>query len=328
MLNYINLKKLTTIALLSAVATVSCSFSKSSLSFATDVTSSVTPVSVELVLAVDVSTSINATEFGLQHNGYINAFKSEEVKNAIKELPNGLAVTMMFWSSNRNAKVSRYDIGWYKLAKNSSGTIDGLPEFVSKLESISREVISDENRITIGTETIVIENGTDLAHAITASKELLDSNNYTGDNSVIDVSGDGFADDTPIDSDDIAYVDTYISNNNLSISNYLTGRTKCNYGHIGDKVEANEVEVKHVFCPPVLEARKAAVDAGIKINGLPIVATSSNADREDEVDRYYQNNVVGGDDAFYITATFETFSQAITQKISCEIQDLNCFFAD
>lgn len=340
----INLKKISYTAILTGLMAGSYSFSDSSASVATtDTTTAGEAVSVELVLAVDVSTSIDATEFNLQHQGYIDAFNSDEVKDAIKALPNGLAVNMMFWSSNRNDNESNYDIGWYKLVRNNADGIDGLDNFITKLENIKREVVDGQNKITIdkdmtSEQTIVMENGTDLAHAITASQNLIQSNNYTGDSLVIDMSGDGLADDTPIDADDVAYIDQYISDNNLDIGNYLkktdgTNRSKCDRGHIGAKAEENEVAIEHVFCPPVLEARDAAVNAGIKINGLPIVADSPTSDserenREDEVDMFYKNNVVGGENSFYITATFDTFSQAVTQKISCEINGLTCFFAD
>jgi len=64
----------------------------------------------------------------------------------------------------------------------------------------------------------------------------------------------------------------------------------------------------------VTEARDDAVSAGITINGLPIPGV------EEELDRYYQENVIGGPDAFMIAADdFTNFETAILQKLVSEI---------
>jgi len=64
----------------------------------------------------------------------------------------------------------------------------------------------------------------------------------------------------------------------------------------------------------VTEARDEAVAAGITINGLPIL------EFEEGLNLYYQENVIGGPDAFMITADdFSSFGKAILQKLVCEI---------
>ncbi|GAB1543908.1 DUF1194 domain-containing protein [Scytonema sp. NUACC21] len=61
-------------------------------------------------------------------------------------------------------------------------------------------------------------------------------------------------------------------------------------------------------------ARDNAVNAGIIINGLPILDGSST------LESYYSNNVVGGSGSFVIAANnFLDFENAITQKIGREI---------
>jgi hypothetical protein len=61
-------------------------------------------------------------------------------------------------------------------------------------------------------------------------------------------------------------------------------------------------------------ARDEAVAAGVGINGLPILAL------EPDLDRYYQDNVIGGPGAFVIAAKdFETFGEAILKKLIAEI---------
>ena len=64
----------------------------------------------------------------------------------------------------------------------------------------------------------------------------------------------------------------------------------------------------------VREARDEAIAKGVGINGLPILAL------EPDLDRYYEQNVIGGPGAFVITAKdFETFGEAILKKLIAEI---------
>jgi hypothetical protein len=65
---------------------------------------------------------------------------------------------------------------------------------------------------------------------------------------------------------------------------------------------------------PVILARDEAVAAGIGINGLPIL------ELEPDLDRYYQENVIGGPGAFVIAAkNYATFADAILKKLVIEI---------
>jgi hypothetical protein len=65
---------------------------------------------------------------------------------------------------------------------------------------------------------------------------------------------------------------------------------------------------------PAALARDQAVREGIGINGLPILAL------EPDLDRYYEQNVIGGPGAFVIAAKdFETFGDAILKKLIAEI---------
>ncbi len=65
---------------------------------------------------------------------------------------------------------------------------------------------------------------------------------------------------------------------------------------------------------PVVLARDEAVAAGVGINGLPILAL------EPDLDRYYQESVIGGPGAFVVVArSYETFADAILKKLIAEI---------
>jgi hypothetical protein len=67
---------------------------------------------------------------------------------------------------------------------------------------------------------------------------------------------------------------------------------------------------------PARQARDEAVDAGIVINGLPILAFEPN------LDEYFKDEVIGGPGAFVVPAkTFETFAEAILMKLIIEIAD-------
>jgi hypothetical protein len=69
---------------------------------------------------------------------------------------------------------------------------------------------------------------------------------------------------------------------------------------------------------PAEEARDDAVAKGITINGLPILAL------EPGLDQYYQNNVIGGPNAFMIVAeSYETFAEAVVRKLISEIAALS-----
>src|SRR3954451_8896085 len=64
----------------------------------------------------------------------------------------------------------------------------------------------------------------------------------------------------------------------------------------------------------VNQARDEAIAKGVGINGLPILAL------EPDLDRYYQDNVIGGPGAFVIAAKdFESFGEAILKKLIAEI---------
>ena len=248
-------------------------------------------VSVELVLSVDVSTSIDRTEFELQRNGYIAAFQDSEVQEAIKNLPDGLAVNMQFWASENVV-----DIGWYKLIDDGNGGISNLQEFINKIDSVRRTGKKGENGeniannrkklVTIDGNTTYMGGGTDITLAINEAQKLLLENNYDGQALVIDVSGDGVSKNTPYSGE---------GNQNGF----------CPQAH---------------FCPPLEAARDAAVAAGITINGLPIVNNQNTAQLTHEIDFYYQQLVIGGNGAFVEVANdFSGFTTAAKNKILREI---------
>jgi len=76
-----------------------------------------TACALELVLAIDVSGSIDSREFEMQANGLAQAFEHPSLVAAISELEGGMLVTVTHWSgSTRHRQVT----GWHHLTDAAS----------------------------------------------------------------------------------------------------------------------------------------------------------------------------------------------------------------
>jgi hypothetical protein len=127
-----------------------------------------TAADLELVIAVDVSLSMDLDEQRLQRDGYVAAFRDPEVHKAITLGPNGrIAVTYVEWAGPPTQQVV---IPWT--------TIDapaGARAFADRLEAVP---ISRARMTSIST-------------ALQFSGRLFDTSGVKGIRRVIDVSGDG-----------------------------------------------------------------------------------------------------------------------------------------
>jgi hypothetical protein len=126
-----------------------------------------TPVSIELVFAVDTSMSIDGFEYVLLMKGIASAFRTPEIVDLIGQ-QNGVAVTLFQWSSEVN---QRYMIPWH-LLKDSASVL----AFAAKVEKAER----DPNRFFTG-----------IGEAIDFGVRLIAANPFEGRRLRIDVSGDG-----------------------------------------------------------------------------------------------------------------------------------------
>jgi len=125
-------------------------------------------VGLELVLMMDVSGSISATDFAIQRDGYRDAFLDAQVQNLIANTPGGVAITLVQWSSSGTANQT---IGWNLLTSAADATtFSGLLNAMGRTSSGSTATTS----------------------ALNYSAGLLANNIYTSTRSVIDVSSDGF----------------------------------------------------------------------------------------------------------------------------------------
>ncbi|MBV6624508.1 MAG: DUF1194 domain-containing protein [Rivularia sp. (in: Bacteria)] len=130
---------------------------------------SLTPVDIELSLLVDVSGSINASEFNLQKQGYVNVFSNASLfNNFISKGKEGkIAVNYIYWSnSTRQQEV----VGWTLI-----DSVQASQNFANAIDAADRP---------FGGSTFP-------GSAINFAVPLFNSNQFDGERQVIDVSGDG-----------------------------------------------------------------------------------------------------------------------------------------
>ena len=126
------------------------------------------PVDTELVLAVDVSYSMDPEEQQLQREGYIEALTSREFMQALRSGTHAkVAVTYFEWAGPFDQKII---VPWRLI--DGPETADGVAN------DIARAPYRRASR-------------TSIASALQFAKPLFDASGYHGLRRVIDVSGDG-----------------------------------------------------------------------------------------------------------------------------------------
>ena len=208
------------------------------------------PVDLELVLAVDVSGSMDPDEQTLQREGYVAALVHPEVLRAIETGIYGrIAITYVEWAG---AEYQFHVVPWTEV-----GDVASVRGFAA----------------AIAERPLRRFRGTSISGVLDFAAALFEANGYEGIRRVIDVSGDG-------------------PNN--------SGR-------------------------PVEAARDAVLEAGITINGLPIIAKAGQGGFWSiaDLDVYYADCVIGGPGSFMIPVReIDEFADAIRQKLILEIADL------
>jgi Protein of unknown function (DUF1194) len=125
-------------------------------------------VDVELILATDVSYSMDLDELAVQREGYAQAIVSKEFLQALKTLPHGkISITYFEWAASSDQKII---IPWR--------LIDG-PETA---DAVSAEIMKTPVRRA---------SRTSISGAIYFAMPLFDEDPYHGLRKVIDISGDG-----------------------------------------------------------------------------------------------------------------------------------------
>jgi hypothetical protein len=207
-------------------------------------------VDLLLVMAVDVSRSIDPEEARLQRQGYLDAWRSPRVARAATSGEHGrIAIAYVEWAGAAFQKVV---VPWRVIDHGEAALA-----FADELEEQPRESL----------------NWTAVGAAIDFSTAVLEAAPFQATRRVIDVSGDG---------------------------------------------RTNQGRMSRV-------ARDDAVAKGITVNGLPVMMDRPNFGRppDRELDRYYEENVIGGPGAFMVVAdTFANFGEAILSKLIREIAGL------
>lgn len=156
------------------------------------------PIDLELMLAVDASSSVSIEEFDLQMQGLARAFRSPEVLAAVQAGGDlGIAVALMQWSDNRKQTVA---VDWSVVFDETSALA-----LADQIEATPRYLVGG---------------GTAIGGAIQYAVRQFENNGFDGRRQVIDVSGDGRTNQgsQPSDERDRA-VERGITINGLAILN-------------------------------------------------------------------------------------------------------------
>jgi len=123
-------------------------------------------VGMQLILAADVSGSVNATRYKTQQDGYLEALGDSRVLNVIRDLdPPVLAITFIAWAREQEVMVP-----WMRVQD-------------AKSMDLFRNRLKNTQRPQIGINTLI-------SRALLFCGRQFDQE-FTGGRKVIDVSGDG-----------------------------------------------------------------------------------------------------------------------------------------
>jgi hypothetical protein len=123
-------------------------------------------VGMQLILAADVSGSVNTARYKTQQEGYLEALGDPRVLDVIRELePPVLAVTFIAWARDQEVMVP-----WTRVQD-------------AKSMDLFRERLNNTRRAQVGVNTLI-------SRALSFCDRQFDQE-FTGGRKVIDVSGDG-----------------------------------------------------------------------------------------------------------------------------------------
>ena len=127
-----------------------------------------TTVDLELVLAIDASSSVDPSEWELQRQGYAAAFRDPEIQAALASGPNKrVAVAVVVWA---DATVPRWESAWFVLSTPADG--EQMAGFMAVLPRVP-------------------EGGTGIGAGVATAVRKFERNGLSAPRQVVDVSGDG-----------------------------------------------------------------------------------------------------------------------------------------
>lgn len=125
-------------------------------------------VDLELVLAVDISNSMDLEEAALVRQGFVHAFRHPDVIDAIQRGRLGrIAVTYVEWGHHR---YQRTVVDWVEVADTSTAAA-----FAGAVEGAS----------------VLLVEWTSISGAIASGAQRFEDNAFSGERRIIDISGDG-----------------------------------------------------------------------------------------------------------------------------------------
>jgi len=206
-----------------------------------------TLVALQLVLAVDVSRSIDEVEAELQRHGYTEALTNRTVIDAILSGEHKrIALCYAEWAGTHYQVVV---IDWTLI--DSAEAARGFAEKLAEAPRTS-------------------QSWTAVGAAMAFAAQRFETSGFESKRRVIDISGDGRTNDGP----------------------------------------------------PAEMVRDKLVTQGFVINGLPVMMNRTNFGRPPDtgLDKYYEENVIGGPGSFMILAeNFDDFGRAVRSKLIREI---------
>lgn len=122
-----------------------------------------------LVLAVDVSASVTADSYVLQHDGLARAFENPRLVDAISAVPGGIEVLVLEWSDPDQIKET---VGWQRV-----DNLEGAAAFATAIRGTKRS----SNGLTA------------IGPALLAAAAAFDHLPEPAVQRIIDISGDGMA---------------------------------------------------------------------------------------------------------------------------------------
>jgi hypothetical protein len=126
-------------------------------------------VDLKLLLAVDVSMSVDPDEYALQLRGIAKALRHPDVIQAIRiAAPNGVAMALMQWGGPREQAMS---VPWTVVRDQVTAEV-----FAAQISGVVRPATSG---------------GTAIGDALSRGLALLNENRFESIRQVIDLSGDG-----------------------------------------------------------------------------------------------------------------------------------------
>jgi hypothetical protein len=128
-----------------------------------------TSAALALVLAIDVSASVTADSYFLQHDGIARAFENPRLVDAISGLPGGIDVLVLEWSDPDKIAIT---VGWSRVSDARSAAAFGA--------AVRRSKRSSDGLTAIGP-------------ALLAAASAFESLPEPAARRIIDISGDGMA---------------------------------------------------------------------------------------------------------------------------------------